>query len=134
LSKASNDMFRRVVILGIALSGGIALLGGLIGFFVAGTNGLVSALIGASLTAVFGTLTALSVWFGSKLPLGGFFGLVLGGWLVKIIGFAFVIAALTEATFINGPVLFFTLVAAIFGTLAVDTVVVLKARIPVIGD
>jgi hypothetical protein len=127
-------MFRRVVILGIALSGGIALLGGLIGFFVAGTNGLVSALIGASLTAVFGTLTALSVWFGSKLPLGGFFGLVLGGWLVKIIGFAFVIAALTEATFINGPVLFFTLVAAIFGTLAVDTVVVLKARIPVIGD
>jgi hypothetical protein len=134
LSKASNDMFRRVVILGVALSGGIALLGGLIGFFVAGTNGLVSALIGASLTAVFGTLTALSVWFGSKLPLGGFFGLVLGGWLVKIIGFAFVIAALTEATFINGPVLFFTLVAAIFGTLAVDTVVVLKARIPVIGD
>ncbi len=134
MSKASNDMFRRVVILGIALSGGIALLGGLIGFFVAGTNGLVSALIGASLTAVFGTLTALSVWFGSKLPLGGFFGLVLGGWLVKIIGFAFVIAALTEATFINGPVLFFTLVAAIFGTLAVDTVVVLKARIPVIGD
>ena len=127
-------MFRRVVILGIALSGGIALLGGLIGFFVAGTNGLVSALIGATLTAVFGTLTALSVWFGSKLPLGGFFGLVLGGWLVKIIGFAFVIAALTEATFINGPVLFFTLVAAIFGTLAVDTVVVLKARIPVIGD
>jgi hypothetical protein len=127
-------MFRRVVILGVALSGGIALLGGLIGFFVAGTNGLVSALIGASLTAVFGTLTALSVWFGSKLPLGGFFGLVLGGWLVKIIGFAFVIAALTEATFINGPVLFFTLVAAIFGTLAVDTVVVLKARIPVIGD
>ena len=134
MSKASNDMFRRVVILGIALSGGIALLGGLIGFFVAGTNGLVSALIGATLTAVFGTLTALSVWFGSKLPLGGFFGLVLGGWLVKIIGFAFVIAALTEATFINGPVLFFTLVAAIFGTLAVDTVVVLKARIPVIGD
>jgi hypothetical protein len=134
LSKASNDMFRRVVILGVALSGGIALLGGLIGFFVAGTNGLVSALIGATLTAVFGTLTALSVWFGSKLPLGGFFGLVLGGWLVKIIGFAFVIAALTEATFINGPVLFFTLVAAIFGTLAVDTVVVLKARIPVIGD
>jgi hypothetical protein len=134
LSKASNDMFRRVVILGVALSGGIALLGGLIGFFVAGANGLVSALIGASLTAVFGTLTALSVWFGSKLPLGGFFGLVLGGWLVKIIGFAFVIAALTEATFINGPVLFFTLVASIFGTLAVDTVVVLKARIPVIGD
>jgi hypothetical protein len=45
-----------------------------------------------------------------------------------------VIAALKGAEFINGPVLFFTLVAAILGTLAVDSVLVLKARIPVIGD
>jgi hypothetical protein len=79
-------------------------------------------------------MTALSVWLGGKLPLAGFFGLVLGGWLVKMIGFALVIANLKGADFINGPVLFFTLVAAIIGTLAVDSVLVLKARIPVIGD
>jgi hypothetical protein len=54
--------------------------------------------------------------------------------LIKIIGFAFVIANLKDADFINGPVLFFTLVAAILGTLAVDSVAALKARIPVIGD
>jgi hypothetical protein len=51
-----------------------------------------------------------------------------------MIGFALVIANLKGADFINGPVLFFTLVAAIIGTLAVDSVLVLKARIPVIGD
>ncbi|MEO0060780.1 MAG: hypothetical protein RL343_398 [Actinomycetota bacterium] len=134
MSKASSNLFTRVLTLGSALIGAIAVLGGLIGFLVAGVPGLTSALIGASLTLAFVTLTALSVWLGGKLPLGGFFGVVLGGWLVKIVGFALVIGALKGADFINGPVLFFTLVAAILGTLAVDSVLVLKARIPVIGD
>jgi hypothetical protein len=134
MSKASSNLFTRVLKLGSALIGAIAILGGLIGFLVAGVPGLTSALIGASLTLAFVTLTALSVWLGGKLPLGGFFGVVLGGWLVKIVGFALVIGALKGADFINGPVLFFTLVAAILGTLAVDSVLVLKARIPVIGD
>jgi hypothetical protein len=134
MSKASSNLFTRVLTLGSALIGAIAVLGGLIGFLVAGVPGLTSALIGASLTLAFVSLTALSVWLGGKLPLGGFFGVVLGGWLVKIVGFALVIGALKGADFINGPVLFFTLVAAILGTLAVDSVLVLKARIPVIGD
>jgi hypothetical protein len=134
MSKASSNLFSRVLTLGSALIGAIAVVGGLIGFLVAGIPGLTSALIGASLTLAFVTLTALSVWLGGKLPLGGFFGVVLGGWLVKIVGFALVIGALKGADFINGPVLFFTLVAAILGTLSVDSVLVLKARIPVIGD
>ncbi|MEY4972029.1 MAG: hypothetical protein RLZZ404_955 [Actinomycetota bacterium] len=134
MSKASNNLFTRVLTLGSALIGAIAIIGGLVGFLVAGAPGLTSALIGAGLTLVFVTMTALSVWLGGKLPLAGFFGLVLGGWLVKMIGFALVIANLKGADFINGPVLFFTLVAAIIGTLAVDSVLVLKARIPVIGD
>lgn len=134
MSKASSNLFTRVLTLGSALIGAIAVIGGLVGYLVAGVSGLTSALIGASLTLVFATLTALSVWLGGRLPLGGFFGVVLGGWLLKIVGFALVIGALKGADFISGPVLFFTLVAAILGTLAVDSVLVLKARIPVIGD
>lgn len=134
MSKAANLLFRRVLVLGSALIAGIALIGGLAGYRVAGNAGLTSALIGAALTLVFVSLTAGSVWIGSRLPLGGFFGVVLGGWLIKMIGFALVIGALKNADFINGPVLFFTLVAAIMGTLAVDSVLVLRARIPVVGD
>lgn len=134
MSKAANNLFTRALKLGSLLIAAIAVVGGLVGLLVAGTNGLVSALIGAGLTLVFVTLTALSVWLGSKLPLGGFFGAVLGGWLVKIVGFALVVGSLKGADFINGPVLFFTLVAAILGSLALDSVLVLKARIPVVGD
>lgn len=134
MSKEFNNLFRRVLVLGFALIVAIAVIGSIAGFLVAGQAGLTSALIGAGLTLVFVTLTALSVWIGGRLPLAGFFGVVLGGWLVKVIGFAFVIGSLKGADFINGPVLFFTLVAAILGTLTVDSILVLKARIPVFAD
>jgi hypothetical protein len=134
MSKALNGVFRSVLIQGSILTAAIAVVGGGIGFAVAGQPGLFSALIGAGLALAFVTLTAVSVWLGGKLPLGGFFGLVLGGWLLKLVGFILVIGALKGADFINGPVLFFKLVASILGTLAVDSLVYLKARIPVVGD
>jgi hypothetical protein len=118
-------------VLGSGLVGAIALVGGIAGYLVAAMPGLISALIGAGLAFVFVTLTALSVWVGGKLPLGGFFGVVLGGWLLKVIGFVLLMGALKNADFISGPVLFFTLVASVMGTLAVDSVLVLKARIPI---
>jgi 4-amino-4-deoxy-L-arabinose transferase-like glycosyltransferase len=75
-------------------------------------------------------MTALSVYFGGKLSLGGFFGLVMGGWLVKLVVFMAIVAVLKNAVFINGPVLFFTLVASILGTLAIDAISVTRSRIP----
>ena len=134
MSKAISGLFRRVLIQGSLLTAAIAIVGGGVGFAVAGQPGLISALIGAALALGFVSLTALSVWLGGKLPLGGFFGLVLGGWIVKLVLFILVIGALKGAEFINGPVLFFTLVASILGTLAVDSLAFLKARIPVVGD
>ena len=41
------------------------------------------------------------------------------------------IALLKGASFIAGPVLFFTLVASILGTLVIDSRIVLKSRITV---
>jgi hypothetical protein len=114
------------------LTGLIASLGSLAGFFVEGTNGIVSALIGAGLAFVFGALTVVSMMIGRKLSLAGFFGVVMGGWLIKLIGFALLARSLQGADFINGPVLFFTLVAAILGSLVIDSIAVLSARIPVV--
>jgi hypothetical protein len=130
----AGELFKQVLIRGSILIAAIALIGGLAGFLVAAAAGLTSALIGAGLALVFVSLTALSVAIGGRLPLGAFFGIVLGGWILKLVGFVLVIGLLKGADFINGPVLFFTLVASILGTLALDSVAVLKARLPLGRD
>jgi hypothetical protein len=128
---SAPQVFSRVLKQGLFLVLAIAVIGGLLGLIFAGAAGLTSALIGAGLAFIFTSLTALSVRFGGQLSLGGFFGVVLGGWLVKLIGFVILIAALKGAAFIAGPVLFFTLVASIIGTLVIDSLVVLRSRITV---
>jgi hypothetical protein len=135
MSKATNvtEVFSAVLKQGLLLVAAVAVLGGGLGLIFAGVNGLVSGLIGAGLALLFSSLTALSVRFGGNLSLGGFFGVVLGGWILKLIGFIVLIAMLKGAAFIAGPVLFFTLVASILGTLVIDSRIVLKSRITV-GD
>jgi hypothetical protein len=131
-STSADQLFKKVLGQTALLTGLIASLGSLAGFFVEGTNGVVSALIGAGLAFVFGALTVVSMMIGRKLSLASFFGVVMGGWLIKLIGFALLARSLQGADFINGPVLFFTLVAAILGSLVIDSIAVLSARIPVV--
>jgi hypothetical protein len=116
---------------GLLLVAAIAVIGGGVGLLVAGVTGFLSGLIGAALALLFSTMTALSVKFGGKLSLGGFFGVVLGGWIFKMVVFIAIVAALRGANFIDGPVFFFTLVASILGTLVIDSLIVMKSRITV---
>jgi hypothetical protein len=131
MSKASStaEVFSAVLKQGLLLVAAIAIVGGGLGLLFAGINGLVSGLIGAGMALLFSSLTALSVKFGGSLSLGGFFGVVLGGWIVKLVGFIVLVAMLKGAVFIAGPVLFFTLVASILGTLVIDSIIVTKSRI-----
>jgi len=131
-STSADQLFKKVLGQTALLTGLIASLGSLAGYFVGGMNGVVSALIGAGLAFAFGALTVVSMMIGRKLSLAGFFGVVMGGWLVKLIGFALLARSLQGAEFINGPVLFLTLVAAILGSLVIDSIAVLSARIPVV--
>jgi hypothetical protein len=134
--RASNlkQLFSLVVKYSLILVAVIAIAGGLIGFLISGTNGLVSALIGAAIAFLFSIMTIISVFIGSKLDITGFYAVVLGGWLVKIVIFGIVLVALRGAEFIDGPVLFATVVATIMGTLAVDSLAALRARIPAVDE
>lgn len=131
-SNSADQLFKKVLGQTALLTGLIASLGSLAGYFVESMNGVVSALIGAGLAFAFGALTVVSMMIGRKLSLAGFFGVVMGGWLIKLIGFALLARSLQGAEFINGPVLFLTLVAAILGSLVIDSIAVLSARIPVV--
>lgn len=129
----SSQVFKQVLVRGGLLVAAIALVGGLIGWMTSGPNGLFSALIGAGLAFAFVSLTAVSVLIGGRLPLGGFFGVVLGTWLLKIVGFGLAVVWLRQLEFINGPTLFFTLVASVLGTLTIDALVVIKSRVPTVS-
>ena len=132
--RANNleQMFNQVVKYSLLLVAAIALIGGVSGFLVAGSNGLVSALIGALVAFLFSVLTIASVFFGSKLSITGFYAVVLGGWLLKIVLFGIVLVVLRGQPFIEGRVLFATVVVTILGTLVVDSFAALRARIPVV--
>jgi hypothetical protein len=134
MSRVTNitDLFKLVLKQGTLLSAAIAAFGSAIGFLVAGDAGVNSALIGAAIALAFNALTALSIWAGSKLALGGFYALVLGGWLLKIVVFMILLATLKGATFIHGPTLFFTIVACVLGGLTIDSLAILRARIPAV--
>lgn len=129
-----STIFKKVLQQGSILIAGIAAIGGLVGTLVAGAPGLLSALIGAGMTLVFVTLTATSVWLGSRLPIGGFFAIVMGAWIVKLVLFIVLVKLLLGVKEINGPVLFFTLIVSIMGTLVVDASVVTKARMPIVEN
>ncbi|MEN9748986.1 MAG: hypothetical protein RL149_64 [Actinomycetota bacterium] len=128
----TSELFAKVLKLSAGLIGAIAVLGGLTGWLIAGLPGLVSALIGAAMALVFTSMTAISVWLGGKLSLGGFFGAVLGGWIVKLVLFIVLVASLKGADFIVGPILFVCVVASVLGSLALDAVAVTRSRIPTI--
>jgi hypothetical protein len=128
-----QTVLAKVLKLGSLLIGSIAISGSAIGFLAAGLPGLLGAVAGSGIALLFVTLTALSVLFGSKLSLGGFYAVVLGGWLLKMVLFMFGVALLSRIEGLNGVALFVTLVASILGSLAVDGYVVTTSKIPVVS-
>lgn len=128
-----QTVLAKVLKLGSLLIGSIAIIGSGIGFLAAGLPGLLGAVAGSGIALLFVTLTALSVLFGSKLSLGGFYAVVLGGWLLKMVLFMFGVALLSRIQGLNGVALFVTLVASILGSLAVDGYVVTTSKIPVVS-
>jgi hypothetical protein len=134
VASSSTQVFSKALKLSALLVVSVAAIGSLIGFLVVGVDGLWTALIGSAIALVFTSLTVLSVLFGARLPLGGFYGLVLGGWLLKIVLFAVLMAALQRMDFIHGPTLFFAIVLSVLGSLGIDSWVVLRSRIPTIDS
>lgn len=129
---SSSELFKKAIQLGSLLAILIAGVGSLVSVFTVGVSGVYAALAGAAISTGFSILTIASVYIGSKLPLNGFYALVLGGWLFKVILFGAVLALLQGASNFNGPVFFFAIVAGVMGGLGIDSWLVLKSRIPTV--
>jgi hypothetical protein len=135
----SVPVLRSTLIAGGVLALVIAVVGAVVGGLVAGSTGVVSALIGTVMAVVFMAITAASIlvanrFAGNEAAIGAFFAIVLGGWLLKFVVFLALVFVLKDQPWIDPVVLFLSIVAGVIGSLVVDSVVVLKSRMPYVSD
>ncbi|HWR85669.1 MAG TPA: hypothetical protein VN200_06730 [Rhodoglobus sp.] len=132
-------ILKRVLLYGGLLAAAIAVIGGVVGFATAGGRGLLSALIGTVMAFVFLGVTAASILLANRSAKSdifspAFFGIVLGGWLLKFVVFLALVFVLSDQPWIERTVLFLSIVAGVVGSLVVDVLVVSRSRMPYVSD
>jgi len=135
----SIPVLRRILVYGGWLALAIAVIGAALGGIFAGQIGIVSALIGTAMAVVFMGITAGSIllanhFAGRESAIGAFFGIVMGGWLLKFVVFLVLMFLLRDQPWISPIVLFLSIIAGVLGSLVVDTVVVMKSRMSYVSD
>ncbi|WP_150951998.1 hypothetical protein [Microbacterium testaceum] len=136
---SSTPVLRTALVWGGIVTAVLLVVGAVVGFLVGGGGGLGSALSGVAVSAIFLAVTAISIlvanrWFGDPLYVPIFFGIVLGGWLLKLILFIVAIVVLRGQGWVDPVVFYVALVVSVIASLAVDVVVLLRMRIPSVSD
>lgn len=136
---SSTPILRTVLVWSGSVTAALAVVGAIVGYLVAGTTGMWSALVGVLVAAVFLGITGASIlianrWYGNDLYVPVFFGIVMGGWILKFIVFILILLLLRGQPWIEPAVFFVALVASVLASLAVDVVVMLRMRVPHVSD
>lgn len=130
---SNSDMLRRTLLWSGLFTLAIAAAGSLVGFLVAGAEGVYSALLGAVLAALFLGLTAVIMLIAARYHqpenISIYFGIVLGGWALKIVLFLVGLIMLRGQEWIHGYVFFFCVLASVIASLVIDMVVMAKTRV-----
>ncbi|MBD8584716.1 MULTISPECIES: hypothetical protein [unclassified Frigoribacterium] len=130
----ARSIFTKILTYTGFLALAIAVVGGGLGYALAGTDGLWSALVGVALAVVFAGITAASMLIAIRFRLAAFFGIVMGAWLLKLVIFVVLLVLVKDQPFVNDVVLFLALVVSIIGTLAIDALVVVRGRLGNVSD
>lgn len=136
---SSTPILRTVLVWSGAVTAILAVAGAVVGYLVAGTTGLWSALVGVLVAAVFLAITGASIlianrWYGDALYVPLFFAIVLGGWILKFVVFIVALLLLRDQPWIEPTVFFVAVVVSVLASLAVDVVVLLRMRVPHVSD
>ncbi|MBW9119279.1 hypothetical protein JNB63_04155 [Microbacterium trichothecenolyticum] len=136
---SSTPILRTVLMWSGTVTAILAVVGAIVGFLVAGTTGLWSALAGVLVAAVFLGITGASIlianrWFGDPLYVPIFFGIVMGGWILKFVVFIVILLVLRGQPWIEPAVFFVAAVVSVLASLAVDVVVMVRMRVPHVSD
>jgi hypothetical protein len=123
-----------------AIAIGILAVGGaVVGYLVAGVEGMVSGLLGAAMWLVFLALTATSIQVAIRATKDDpgspvFFAIVLGSWVLKLVLFVVLSIWLRSQPWLDPTVFFVTVIIAVVGSLVFDVIAFQRARVPYVGD
>lgn len=136
---SSTPILRTVLVWSGTVTAILAVVGGIVGFLVAGTTGMWSALAGVLVAAVFLGITGASIlianrWFGNDLYVPIFFGIVMGGWILKFVVFIVILLVLRGQPWIEPTVFFVAAVVSVLASLVVDVIVMVRMRVPHVSD
>lgn len=120
-------------------TGVLLIVCGGIGWLLSESTGLAGGMLGAGIAGVFCALTIGSIAFANRFIASPnylvlFFAIVAGGWLLKFVLFIVSVLLLRHQPWLEPKVLFFSLVAGVVVSLGIDAFVMLKSRIPVVGN
>lgn len=136
---SSTPVLRTTLLLSTVVTAVLAIAGVVVGLLVAGATGMWSALVGVLLAAVFLAITGVSIlianrWYGDPLYVPLFFGIVMGGWILKLVVFVVVLLVLRGQPWMQPTVFFVAVVVSVLASLVIDVVVMLRMRIPHVSD
>jgi hypothetical protein len=136
---SSTPILRTVLVWSGTVTAVLAVVGAVVGYLVAGSTGLWSALVGVLVAAVFLGITGASIlianrWYGQELYVPFFFAIVLGGWILKFIVFIVALLVLRDQPWVQPTVFFVAVVMSVLASLVVDVVVLLRMRVPHVSD
>ncbi|MCP2637383.1 hypothetical protein K0817_012530 [Microbacterium sp. HD4P20] len=136
---SSTPILRTVLVWSGTVTAVLAVVGAVVGYLVAGSTGLWSALVGVLVAAVFLGITGASIlianrWYGDALYVPLFFGIVLGGWILKFVVFIIALLVLRDQPWVEPTVFFVAVVVSVLASLLVDVVVLLRMRVPHVSD
>lgn len=113
---------------------GLAVVGALVSWLVAGVPGLWGALIGVAVGGGFILCTALAVLFTEKLPPATSGLILLGSWLLKMILAILVLGLLKGMDFYSKPALAIVMVLALVIVLGAETAGLLRVKVPYVDS
>ena len=131
---SSVPILKRTLLWGFIGAGILAVVGGILSYFVAGGVGALSAVLGAFFAAVFLGITAASILVAVRFDIVAFFGIVLGAWLIKFVIFIVAAVLLKNQSWVSAPILFLTMIVGVVISLTIDVLVVMKSRMPYVSD
>lgn len=120
---------------GVLRVGGVAavvglFLAGALGWLLGGAGPALGGLIGMGIAVAFFAVTVVVALLTAGMDPARLGLWVLGSWLVKVVLVMVVLAILREATFYSRGALFGALLLGTVGSLVLESLVVVRARVP----